>query len=241
MTAARYLIVNADDFGQSFGVNRGIIEAHERGIVTSASLMVRWPAAASAADYARNHRLGVGLHIDLGEWEYHQGAWSIRYQVVPPEDAKAVGAEVFRQVAAFHDLVGRDPTHLDSHQHAHRDEPLHSILRELADRLGVPLRSYSAHVNYCGDFYGQTSKGEPLPEAISVTGLSHVLNTLPAGFTELACHPGLDGDVKSMYRWERAEEVKALCDPRIRELIAAEKIELCSFAALAGRREPAAP
>ena len=48
MTAPRSLIVNADDFGQSRGVNRGVIEAHERGIVTSASLMVRWPAAESA-------------------------------------------------------------------------------------------------------------------------------------------------------------------------------------------------
>ena len=41
----RHLIVNADDFGQSAGINRGIIEAHEHGIVTSTSLMVRWPAA----------------------------------------------------------------------------------------------------------------------------------------------------------------------------------------------------
>jgi len=55
MTANKYLIVNADDFGQSTGINRGIIEAHERGVVTSASLMVRWPAAIDAAQYAREH------------------------------------------------------------------------------------------------------------------------------------------------------------------------------------------
>ena len=42
-TMSRAAIVNADDFGQSAGINRGIVEAHERGIVTSASLMVRWP------------------------------------------------------------------------------------------------------------------------------------------------------------------------------------------------------
>ena len=45
----RILVVNADDFGQSEGVNRGIIEAHTNGIVTSASLMVRWPAAREAS------------------------------------------------------------------------------------------------------------------------------------------------------------------------------------------------
>ena len=53
MSVDRILIVNADDFGQSPGVNAGVIEAHERGIVTSASMMVCWPAAAGAADYAR--------------------------------------------------------------------------------------------------------------------------------------------------------------------------------------------
>src|SRR5260370_3831130 len=80
----RYLIVNADDFGQSPGVNRGIIEAHERGIVTSASLMVRWPAAAEAAAYARLHpRLSVGLHLDFGEWVCRGGGWARPYQVVP--------------------------------------------------------------------------------------------------------------------------------------------------------------
>ena len=67
--STRYLIVNADDFGQSRGINRGITEAHEQGIVTSASLMVRWPAAPEAAAYARSHgSLSLGLHFDFGEW-----------------------------------------------------------------------------------------------------------------------------------------------------------------------------
>src|SRR5256885_15259517 len=52
--SARHLIVNADDFGLSAGVNAGIIRAHEHGILTSASLMVRGAAAASADD-ARVH------------------------------------------------------------------------------------------------------------------------------------------------------------------------------------------
>ncbi len=64
----RYLIVNADDFGRSPGVNWGIIEAHGGGIVTSASLMLRLPAAAKVAAYATEHPdLALGLHFDLGE------------------------------------------------------------------------------------------------------------------------------------------------------------------------------
>src|SRR5207247_6198174 len=76
MSAQRYVIVNADGFGRSPGVNRGIVAAHERGIVTSASLMVRWDAAAEAAAYGREHpEFSLGLHLDLGEWACREGPW----------------------------------------------------------------------------------------------------------------------------------------------------------------------
>ena len=95
----RYLIVNADDFGQSPGINRGVIQAYEKGILTSASLMVRWPAAAEAAGYARrNPDLGVGLHLDFGEWIYRDGKWLPLYRVVDESDPRAVRAEIRRQL-----------------------------------------------------------------------------------------------------------------------------------------------
>ena len=56
MSPSRILIVNADDFGLSAGVNCGIAEAHDEGIVTSASLMVHMPAAAEAVTLVRNRR-----------------------------------------------------------------------------------------------------------------------------------------------------------------------------------------
>src|ERR1700687_5935212 len=62
----RYLIVNADDLGADDGTTRGIIAAHERGIVTSASLMVDMPGARSAVRAARAHpQLGLGLHVSF--------------------------------------------------------------------------------------------------------------------------------------------------------------------------------
>src|SRR6266849_6414300 len=157
----RYLIVNADDFGQSCGVNRGIIEAHERGIVTSVSLMVRWPAAAEAAAYAREHpSLSLGLHFDFGEWRCRNGSWIKLYEVVSEENIAAVAKEASRQLAAFRRLIGEDPTHLDSHQHVHRRESLSSVFIEIAEGLGVPLRCCSRQLRYHGDFYGQTQNGE---------------------------------------------------------------------------------
>ena len=233
MAAPRYLIVNADDFGQTPGVNEGIIEAHENGMVTSASLMVRWPAAAAAAAYGRSHpKLSLGLHVDLSEWTYRNESWTAAYEVVPVHDATAVRGEVDRQLAAYRDLMGRDPTHIDSHQHVHREEPGLSVLAEIAARLGVPLRHFSPAVRYRGDFYGQTATGDPYPEGLELSALIKFLIELSPGVTEMGCHPGKRDDVDSMYRSERAEEVKVLCDPRVRETIARERIQLCSFATL---------
>lgn len=226
----RQLIVNADDFGQSAGVNRGVIEAHQHGIVTSASLMVRWPDAADAARYARlRPDLSLGLHADFAEWRCHDGTWTAVYEVVSLDDAKAVEEEVSRQLERFRALVGADPTHLDSHQHVHRSEPVRTVLQELAATLGVPLRHWTKGVAYCGDFYGQTSDGSPLHDAISVEELIRTVSELPPGVTELACHPGVDEDVDSMYGRERSLELKALCDARVRDAIAAAGIELRSF------------
>jgi predicted glycoside hydrolase/deacetylase ChbG (UPF0249 family) len=232
MTATRTLIVNADDFGLSPGVNRGVIRAHEHGLVTSASLMVRWPAAVEAAAYGRRRpALSLGLHCDLGEWAYRSSAWVPLYEVVPLDDPSAVREEAARQLAAFRRLVGRDPTHLDSHQHVHRREPVRSVLAETARALGVPLR-HDSEIRYCGDFYGQGADGTPYPEILTVEGLTSILAALPPGLTELACHPG-EGreDLDTMYRDERAQEVRILCDPRARAAVAALGIGLRSFAA----------
>src|SRR5262245_17774008 len=156
MVAKRFLIVNADDFGQSPGVTRGIIRAHEEGLVTSASFMVRGSAVALAGTYARRRQaLSVGLHCDLGEWACRNSMWVPVYEVVALEDGEAVRQEVERQLAVFRDLIGRDPTHLDSHQHVHRREPVRQILASVAAELRIPLRHYTPDIHYCGEFYGQ--------------------------------------------------------------------------------------
>jgi chitin disaccharide deacetylase len=227
----KHLIVNADDFGLSPGVNRGIIEATEHGIVTSASLMVRQPAAAAAAAYAKaNPRLGVGLHLDFGEWVFRDGDWAPLYTVVATDDVRAVADEVEHQLREFERLIGTPPTHLDSHQHAHRQDPVRAIVLAVANRLGVPLRECSPSVHYCGDFYGQTGQGESLPDALSVEALKAILDTLSDGVVELGCHPGYDDGLATIYRAERALEVRTLCAPAIRDALRDLRIELCSFA-----------
>jgi predicted glycoside hydrolase/deacetylase ChbG (UPF0249 family) len=228
---ASYLIVNADDFGLNEGVNRGIIESHERGIVTSASLMVRQPAAEEAARYARtNRRLAIGLHVDLGEWTHDGDRWEFTHKVVDPDDPAAVRSELARQLARFGKLVGRAPTHLDSHQHAHRSEPARSILLRAAQAMHVPLRHFSRRVRYCGNFYGQGNGGEPRSEAITAAALIRLIRALPTGMTELTCHPGDDVNLASGYRLERRDEVAALTDPSVAAALRESGVLLRSFA-----------
>jgi chitin disaccharide deacetylase len=235
--AGRCLIVNADDFGLSPGVNSGVIKALERGIVTSASLMVgRSAAAAEAAAYAKANRgFSLGLHVDLGEWTFQEETWEPAYEVVALEDPSAVEAEVRRQLDSFRRLVGRDPTHLDSHQHVHTSDVPAEVLRNLARELGGHLRHNSSRIRYSGHFHGQTGTGAPLRDTITVDGLTQILRGLPPGITELGCHPGEGADVESAYREEREIELEVLCDPRIRATIEDEQIVLCSFADVALR------
>ncbi len=89
---SKYLIVNADDFGYSFSINKGIIEAHTNGIVTSTSVMVDGIAAHEAKDLTKFPNLSVGLHFELAT-----GA--------------NVETELERQIEKFIAIVGKGPDH----------------------------------------------------------------------------------------------------------------------------------
>src|SRR3954468_13186968 len=206
MSPTRYLIVNGDDFGASRGINRGIIEAHSRGILTSTSLLVDSPSSGEAAELARNHsQLGIGLHIDL-----RKGM---------DERPEIVHDELRRQFLRFEKLTGRPPTHLDSHHNVQRRPDLLPCFRKFAEQTGLPLREHS-HVRYFSQFYGQWG-GEQHLEQISVGTLLRMLETeLQEGVTELSCHPGyVDGDFQTGYSVEREAELRTLCDPAVRRFL----------------------
>ncbi len=227
---SRCLIVNADDFGLTTEINRGIVEARECGILTSASLMVRGSAAAEAADYARqNADFSVGLHFEVAEWRFQRGEWVKHYEVIDSTDPNAVRLELERQLALFAELAGRLPTHLDSHQHMHLKEPARSILIGTANQLRVPLRSCTPEIRYSGGFYGQTGEGEPYAKGISLDHLIHVIETLPAGWTEVGTHPGYAGGLDSVYTLPREEELRVLCRREVRAAMERTQVQLCSF------------
>lgn len=193
----RVLIVNADDLGMSAAVNEGIFAAHEGGIVTSASLMVGRPAALAAAEVLEEHPdLAIGLHLETGE-------------------------ELQSQLERFQELVGRDPTHLDSHKHVHEiDEAFGATAEALATELEVPLRNRG--IRYERRFYGR--------DEISPHHLMKLIEGLPPGWAEIGCHPAAGPVPTSSYDAERQIELETLRDPGVKNLLNVTSVQLCSFA-----------
>jgi chitin disaccharide deacetylase len=223
----RHLIVNADDFGACSGVNRGIVEAHRQGIVTSASLMVAMQASEEAAALAGDcPALSVGLHISFVDEQMHP--------VADVSDPDAFRAALDEQLALFTELLGCLPTHLDSHHHVHTRPGLLPRFREVAERCGIPLRECSG-ARYCSRFYGQWA-GESHPEQVSVAALIRILETeVGEGVTELGCHPGYpDPTLVSSYTEERELELRTLCDARVRRFLETSGIALVAFGEVSG-------
>lgn len=227
------LIINADDFGLSTETNRGIIQCRQRGVLTSASLMVRAPAARHAAQYALDDpELSLGLHVDLGEWVLRGDQWVQTRSVVPLDTPSAVRDEIYAQLDTFRELTQRNPTHLDSHQHTHQRPFIKALMLEMAAQMGIVLRGTDNRVRFWGAFFGQDEYLRPRVENISVANFITLLNNLQPGVTELSCHPGLDDQLDSDYRAERLLEVQTLCDPRVRRVIEDLGIQLTSFLSL---------
>ena len=208
------LIVNADDFGATDGINRGVIDAHRAGILTSASMIVDAPASAAAASLAtQSPALGLGLHVVA---DATAGGASLR-------------AELDRQFERFVTLTGRQPTHVDSHHDVHRHAAAVAVFRAFAERHALPLRGF-CRVRHIASFYGQWG-GETHLEQVRLPVLAQILAAeVGEGFNELSCHPGYtDPDLRSSYRAERRAELETLCDPALPRLIAEHDIGLATF------------
>lgn len=154
---ARQLVVNADDLGLTVGVNDGIFDAHDHGILTSASLIAAAPAAADAISrLIARPSMGIGVHLTLvdgspvlpasriptlveANGRFRQSWRSfvvacLRGRVSLVEAERELGAQIERMLAA-----GISPTHLDSHQHVHAYPPLFAIVARLAIRHAIPV------------------------------------------------------------------------------------------------------
>jgi hypothetical protein len=215
----KLLVVNADDLGYDPEIDRGILEAHARGIVTSATAMVETPFAASALA-AAPRSLGLGLHAVLD----------------PAGDRASAEAALRRQLDRFAALRGEAPTHLDSHRHAHAAPAVLEALAAVAAAAGLPVRAIDDGMRAALRARGVLAADRFLGDAArrpawSREALLAALASVGEGVTELMAHPGYrPAHARTSFGAEREVELRALCDPDARGAIRAAGIRLCTYA-----------
>lgn len=152
----KQLIVNADDYGRTEGISRGILEAQREGIVTSTTVMINMPGVEEQLEAAlAQPGLGIGLHLVFTAWrpllppevipdlvdgrgrflDQHT-VWA-RAERIPPSQLQA---ELEAQVEQFVTLAGHPPDHLDCHHFVHLYPPFFQVYADLAAQFRLPLR-----------------------------------------------------------------------------------------------------
>jgi hopanoid biosynthesis associated protein HpnK len=281
------LIVNADDFGLTAGVNRAIIEGHTRGAITSATLMANMPAFDAAVRLAQDHpSLGVGLHINITQGRPVAEASRVGSLINDRGEFWGTSGAILKRMLAgrlkIEEVVielraqiekalkaGLRLTHVDSHKHTHalpqiceaiistikeyginavraprerwrfdRGAESFEVIKQSAGAFGISqlcrvsdARLKKSNVRTPDFFFGVARTGFWTKQ-----WLIDLIERLPAGASELMCHPGyedaeLDG-VKTRLRASRTNELQLLTDPDVVAKLEENGVELINFSSL---------
>ena len=215
----KQLIVNADDFGFTRGVNEGILQAHREGILTATTLMATGDAFDHAVQLARQTpTLDVGCHLVL-----------VGSPGLPATVAQLIQAIALRRIVVGEVLVGQvrrildagiRPTHLDTHKHTHLLPAVLNEVARIAQMFGIPwvrrpfdspliavavgmrkrLVNRGLHfarrrfervlTDHCCRMTDHFA-GFQITGEYDAGSFSRLISILPEGTTEFMCHPGL--------------------------------------------------
>ena len=215
------LVVNADDFGFTRDVNQGIVEAHNQGILTAATLMANGAAFDDAVRLARQTpSLDIGVHLVL-----------VGEPPLPPTVAKLALAVALGRIRIYDELAaqvrkivdaGIRPTHLDTHKHTHLLPPVLEAVARISRDFQIPWvrRPFDLPIAHSGvpfkirvtsralglrsgglatvlARYGCRStdyfSGFQITGDYDAESLTALIRALPEGSTEFMCHPGICG------------------------------------------------
>ena len=247
----RRLVVNADDFGRTPGVNAGVLAAHLEGIVSSTTAMILEPAAEEGIReaFARAPGLDVGLHIVLTGGGAPACAPESVAVLAPNgrfvRDAAAlperlphgeIAAEIESQIARFERVAGRPPSHLDSHHHAALHPDVLPVFAEIVSRRRLPARAASETARRALVDRGVRTPDRFLDafyaEGATRENLLAILRALPEGTSELMCHPARPDAAllaSSTYARDRERELAILTDRAVFAEIRRLEIDLAGF------------
>jgi predicted glycoside hydrolase/deacetylase ChbG (UPF0249 family) len=218
----RRLVVNADDFGFTRDVNRGIVEAHVNGILTAATLMACGGEFDDAVQLAREHpSLDIGVHLVLTGQEPY-----------PMTVAQLTRAVALRRIPIYDELsaqvrkvldAGLKPTHLDTHKHTHLLPPVLEVVARVSQEFKIPwvrrpfdfplnprgvtwkkravsrafglVRGrFASSLKRHGCRYTDHFAGFQITGNFDASDVAALIRALPEGSTEFMCHPGFCTD-----------------------------------------------
>lgn len=228
----KQLIINADDFGYSRGVNHGIVDAHTEGILTSTTLMTNMPAAEHAFKLGHAHKhLGIGVHLTLtcgrplldshhtlvdpkGNFKKNSN-YQGKFHIDQEELYKEWQAQIEKFLSS-----GLTPTHLDSHHHVNNLETMLPVFKDLANEYRLPVRNNFEQGS--GGRLITTDYFQYEPDILLADNDKIMEAFKDAETVEILCHPSyIDKPLMngSSYVMPRLEELDALTDDDIKQRI----------------------
>lgn len=235
------LIINADDFGYSPGINAAIVSAHKNGVVSSTSIMANMPGFDDAVKHLSEVKtLPCGVHLTLSCYKplltTHKTLVDengyffkrLRPEVVENFDLDELYAEWCAQIDKAQKEIYI--SHIDSHHFAHTIERFRPVVKKIAEKYNLPMRhkldgiDSVQTVDFNGGFYA---------ERVSVEWFESIADEIEEkGIVDMMTHPGfLDSFVCSStsYQQERLKEYDVLTDNRVKEILDKNNIEVISY------------
>lgn len=242
----KYLIINADDFGFSHGINLAVVKGFKAGTITSTTLMVNMPFAEEAGELTKEHDLSVGIHLNLTAgtnfFTENTGLFGKEGKVnrlrkatgaLTEDDMVRIIAEYEKQLEEFNTLVGKMPTHVDHHHNLQRIPGYNEVYAEFLKKHSFPARILASKFD---DFVNiphpdRLVKNFFIDEDLTLENFTNILGSITPGVTEIITHPSVKtGETLDSYTdIPRSKQLEILLDPVILEKVAENNIELVSF------------
>ncbi|WP_311482219.1 carbohydrate deacetylase [uncultured Anaerococcus sp.] len=245
------LIINADDFGYSRGVNAGIIEAYSEGLLTSTTIMAGMPGFDEAVELAKKHKgLGVGVHLTL------TCGYPVSSNLKTIVDESGLFMNLsFYEDSKFESLIDLDevyaewksqiekvlesgikPTHLDSHHHVNNIGKIKDVFVKLAREYSLPVRnnfdvpSDIKTTSKLIDYFDRIGFVKKIWRGMNCGNLIKDCNTYDS--IEIMCHPAYVDNyllTHSSFHVDRTSTLKELKDVELKDELNKNKIEMINF------------
>ncbi len=230
------LIVNADDFGISRATNFGILDCLQNGILTTTTLMCNAPGTMHAIELTKQYDLPIGIHLvatmfkpltDCSSWTKEDGTFDKQKYMSEGHvvSEQQLRDEWFAQMNFFIEHVGKKPSHIDSHHHAHMQPHAAKVIQEIADYYQLPVRNkktpYGEDVYFYHEFYGDHVGIDVIEDAIN-----------QGEVVELMVHPAYVDQTLiqvTSYNMGRLPEIDVLMSQQAKALVEDKGVTLINY------------